>query len=293
MLFLQPSSCMNPFCLGCCLIFDRILWSIIAEYIFPSRDPMVIGLQFSTSFALFPGLGIIVIRVIFYCAGYIWCSMKRLHNFANAVPLSSWFSWFGPAAISALIFFNFSIRFPTVIRVQTSLISILLFKGYIVIYFYRPIWPKNFYRVELLSQSQRDWSLVCHYSAHPIMPSPITFVDIFCTVSDAWHIGISFFYCEWSFCCYSLFVFLVNSLPYFACHLLGNRRIFVEECLSSFSSVNISSFAMSSIFSFTSRRKFPSPRWLDNIYWRKGSFQLSFGAICWISPPPSFSVTDS
>ena len=204
MLFLQPSSCMNPFCLGCCLIFDRILWSIIAEYIFPSRDPMVIGLQFSTFFALFPGLGIIVIRVIFYCAGYIWCSMKRLHNFANAVPLSSWFSWFGPAAISALIFFNFSIRFPTVIRVQTSLISILLFKGYIVIYFYRPIWPKNFYRVELLSQSQRDWSLVCHYSAHPIMPSPITFVDIFCIVPGAWHIEIFFFYCGWPFSCYSL-----------------------------------------------------------------------------------------
>ena len=91
--------------------------------------------------------------------------------------------------------------------------------------------PKNSYRVDPLNQPQRDWLLVCHYSAYPIMASPVTFVGIFCIVPGAWHIGISFFYCGWPFLCLcSPFVFLVDSLSYFTCLLLGNWRMFLEGC---------------------------------------------------------------
>ena len=133
-LFLQPSSCVNPFCLMCCFIFDRNLRSIIAEYILPSRDPMI-DLQFSTSSALFPGLGISVVRLVFHCAGYIRCSMRRLHSLANTCSAPfflrwNFFIWSAPAAVSDLIFLNFSTRLSRAIGVQISLISILLHIGW-------------------------------------------------------------------------------------------------------------------------------------------------------------------
>lgn len=112
MLFLQSSCCVNPFCLRYCLISNYSFRSIIAEYILPSRDPMVIGLQFSTSSALFPGLGKVysVVGFIFHCAGYIRCSMRRLHNFTNTCSVL-FFKVDFLSIVSDLIFLNFSIRF--------------------------------------------------------------------------------------------------------------------------------------------------------------------------------------
>ena len=129
----------------CCFIFDRNLRSIIAEYILPSRDPMI-GLQFSTSSALFPGLGISVVRLIFHCAGYIRCSMRRLHSLANTCSAPfflrwNYFIWSAPAAVSDLIFLNFSTRLSRAIGVQISLISILLRIGWSLCGFSGPIWP--------------------------------------------------------------------------------------------------------------------------------------------------------
>ena len=156
--------------------------------------------------------------------------MKRLHNFANTCSIPFFLRWsflIRSGCGIGLNLFKFFYKIPHSSRSKSR--SFLFYYSRIAFsYIFLGLFDsKDSYRVEPLSQ--RDWSLVCHYSAYPIMPSSVTFVGIFCIVPGAWHIGISFFYCGWPFLCLcSPFVFLVDSL--ILCLLLENRQMFVEGC---------------------------------------------------------------